>query len=77
MSGSPLQPHVHDIYVRVSRPRPILFRVFFKRHVMLPRNVKFNLQGDIIVMRVASRNRQSVVNLRTSDRHIADAVVRK
>lgn len=77
MEGSSLQPHIHDVYVRVSRPRPILFRVFFKRHVLLPHNPKLDLRGDVVVMRVASRNRQSVVNLRTSDRRIADAVLRE
>lgn len=75
MDGSHFQPHVHDIYVRVFRPRPILFRVFFKRHTMLRYNTKLNLQGDIIVMRVAAHNRQSVVNLRTSDQRIVDAIV--
>lgn len=77
MDGSPLQSYIHDIYVRVSRPRPVLFRIFFKRHIMLPHNTKLNLQGDIIIMRVASRNRHSVVNIRTSDRHIIDAVLQK
>jgi hypothetical protein len=75
MDGSLFQPHVHDIYVHVSCPQQILFRVFFKRHVMLRYNSKFDLQGDIDIMQVASQNKQLVVNLRTSDRRIADAVV--
>lgn len=78
MDGSLLQAHVHDIYVRVPRqPRSILFRVFFKRHAMLPRDSNLNLQGDIVIMRVASRNKQSVVNMRSSDRHLADDVLRQ
>jgi hypothetical protein len=77
MDGSPFQPYVHDVYVHISYPRPMLFRVFFKRHVMLPHNAELDLQGDIIIMRVASRNRHSVVNLRTPDRRVADAVIQK
>lgn len=78
MDGALLQAHVHDIYVRVLRQsRSILFRVFFKRHAMLPRDPNLNLQGDIVIMRVASRNKQSVVNMRSSDRHLADDVLRQ
>lgn len=73
IEGSHVQPFIHDIYVL---HRSTLFRVFFKRHTMLPYNKQLGIQGDVVVMRVASRNRHSVVNLRPSDRRIADLILR-
>lgn len=73
-----VQSHVHDIYVRVlDKKTSSIFRVFFKRHVVLPRNACADLQGDVVIMRVASRNRDSVVNLRSSDMRLADFVLRE
>ncbi|KAJ7655787.1 hypothetical protein DFH06DRAFT_1329224 [Mycena polygramma] len=73
-----VQPHVHDIIVVLKHGRRTTrFRVFFKRHVRLPLNPHANLQGDILIMRMASSNPHSVVNLRSGDTRLADFVLRK
>ncbi|KAJ7190013.1 hypothetical protein B0H12DRAFT_1246480 [Mycena haematopus] len=81
MGQSYLQPYVHDVVVLVThrcsddRITNSWFRIFFKRHVHLSYNWRLDLKGDIMVMRIASKNRQSVVNLRSSDAKIADFIV--
>lgn len=73
-----LQPYVHDIYIRVRYNRTTAtFRIFFKRHMLLPLNPHLNLQGDILVMRVASQNRHSVVNMRSIDTRLVDRALNR
>ena len=73
-----VQSHVHDIYVRVlDKKTSSIFCIFLKRHVVLPQNACADLQGDMVIMRVASRNRDSVVNLRSLDMQLADFVLRE
>ncbi|KAJ3717356.1 hypothetical protein C8R42DRAFT_644610 [Lentinula raphanica] len=43
------------------------YRVFFQRHQSLPTNVVLGIQGDLIVMRVGSKNIENVVNARKGD----------
>ncbi|KAJ3709438.1 hypothetical protein C8R42DRAFT_649380 [Lentinula raphanica] len=53
-----------------STPRAIMicrYRVFFQRHQSLPTNVVLGIQGDLIVMRVGSKNIENVVNARKGD----------
>ncbi|KAJ7635922.1 hypothetical protein B0H17DRAFT_1217191 [Mycena rosella] len=71
------QPHVHDLYVTVKHGRHTSrFRLFFKRHIRLPDNPNVGIRGDLLIMRVASRNEASVVNMRLSDRKLVDYVVK-
>ncbi|KAJ7467387.1 hypothetical protein B0H11DRAFT_2239380 [Mycena galericulata] len=74
-------PSIHDVPVTVLRRLPSgrvvlsVFRCYFKRHKRLPHNHALNLKGDVLVMRVAAKNFFSVVNMRGSDREVADFVV--
>jgi hypothetical protein len=71
--GALIQPHIHDIFLIIAvKRRRVLFRMFFKRHKNLPHNPFLGIQGDLLVMRVASHNRNSLVNLRSSDIHTLD-----
>ena len=73
-----VQSHVHDVYVAVKHGRIITpFRVFFKRHTMLPLSGYLGVHGDVLIMRVASRNNASVVNMRSTDGRLADYVAEK
>ncbi|KAG6864183.1 hypothetical protein C0991_011758 [Blastosporella zonata] len=73
-----LQSHVHDFFLSTTiKCRRSLFRVFFKRHKHLPYNASLDIQGDLVVMRVASRNRDSFVNLRSTDMHVLDRSLKK
>lgn len=75
IAGGAFQPYIHDIFVKRDRRRSTLFRIFFKRHVLLHPNRQLGIHGDVVVMRVATRNRDSVVNLRSSDHHLVDAIL--
>lgn len=76
MGGSRTQPHVHDVVVSVANgPYSAKFRVFFKRHQNLPHNGVLNLRGDVVVMRVGSKDPDSVVNLRSSDSRAMDFAI--
>ena len=76
MDFCPLQSHIHDVFVHfVYRGKLTTFRVFFKRHILLPINPRLGIHGDIVVMRVAASNRDSVVNLRPSDFRVADKLL--
>ncbi|KAF9555248.1 hypothetical protein CPC08DRAFT_726520 [Agrocybe pediades] len=79
LGGGHFQPHTHDIFVRIplQRKRTALFRVFFKRHVSLQLNRQLGIRGDLVVMRVASKNKHSVVNMRCSDDQLVDAALRR
>ncbi|KAJ7083523.1 hypothetical protein C8R44DRAFT_753382 [Mycena epipterygia] len=80
MNFEGIQAFVHDVHVHVLHRLPTgrfvfsVFRCFYKRHMRLPRNHDLDVQGDVVIMRVASKNFQSVVNMRGSDRQIADFV---
>jgi hypothetical protein len=88
LGGSTMQPYVHNCMVDVKeRGRTYRFTVFFKRHCMLPINncitrLKYQahldtqpFRGDIVVMRVASKNTGSYVNMRDRDTILSDFVV--
>ncbi|KAJ7807508.1 hypothetical protein B0H14DRAFT_3483164 [Mycena olivaceomarginata] len=78
LDDSAVQSHVHDIAVTVrDGPNTSHFRVFFKRHVLLPASKSLRIQGDLLVMRVASRNEHSVVNMRAGDCRLSAFVTRK
>ena len=73
-----VQPHIHDVYVVVKHGRiTTTFRVFFKRHIMLPVSGYLGVHGDVLIMRVASRSNASVVNMRSTDGRLADYVAKK
>lgn len=76
MGGGRTQAHVHDVVVSVTNgPYRARYRVFFKRHVLLPPNGVLDLRGDVVVMRMGSQDPSSVVNLRSSDSRAIDFVV--
>ncbi|KAJ7039718.1 hypothetical protein C8F04DRAFT_1254546 [Mycena alexandri] len=79
LDGGILQPHIHDIGIVLRHGRRTShFRVYFKRHTYLPANGNFhNIKGDVLVMRVASQNPSSVVNLRSGDHRLADFIASK
>src|ERR1700722_10909292 len=73
-----LQPYVHDINVRIqTRRSTTVFRIFFKRHVHLPRNPTLCMRGNIVVMRVASKSTEFVVNMRGLDPLLANTMTQK
>ncbi|KAJ8482676.1 hypothetical protein ONZ45_g14867 [Pleurotus djamor] len=76
-TGSPyrvVQPYVHDIYLRSTiRRKKVVYRVFFKKHKRLPPNQALaGVLGEVVILRVAARNMDSVVNLRPSDKAVVD-----
>ncbi|KAJ7207283.1 hypothetical protein B0H12DRAFT_1243168 [Mycena haematopus] len=78
LDGAGVQPHVHDVCIILKHGRRTThFRAFFKRHVHLPHNTYLNIKGDLLIMRVASANQNSVVNMRPGDQRLADFVARK
>ncbi|KAJ7135178.1 hypothetical protein C8R43DRAFT_1132728 [Mycena crocata] len=72
MSSMHLQPHTHDVLVALRHgSKTSTFKIFFKRHQTLTKNAVFvSVGGEILAMRVAARNNNSVVNLRTGDRRL-------
>lgn len=73
-----IQAHIHDIYVIIRHRRVTsTFRIFFKRHLLLPLNHVLGVQGDVLIMRVASKSRSSVVNMRGSDWRLADFIANR
>ena len=81
MHFASIQPFVHDLRVHViHRPvpgaRPVfsVFKCFYKRHKRLPLNSDLNVQGDLVIMRVATKNLRSVIDMEESDREVADFV---
>ncbi|KAJ6546133.1 hypothetical protein B0H10DRAFT_1969735 [Mycena sp. CBHHK59/15] len=74
--GAAVQPHIHDVHIVLKHGRHTShFRVFFKCHVRLPANPHLlHIRGDLLIMRIASRNAKSVVNMRPSDQKLADFV---
>ena len=78
LDDSRVQSHVHDFFIRIFvKRKPSLFRVFFKRHRNLPYNSSLKIQGDVVVMRVSSRNRNSLVNLQSPDIRLLDRSLKK
>lgn len=73
LDSSLIQSHIHDCFLRLSVHRhEVLFQIFFKRHVRLPRNKMLSIKGDLLIMRVSMKNKGSVVNLRSSDVPLLD-----
>jgi hypothetical protein len=73
-----VQPYVHDVNVQIrTRRSTTVFRIFFKRHVHLPCNPTLRVHGNIVVMRVASKCKESVVNMRGRDARLADTMIKR
>ncbi|KAJ7265272.1 hypothetical protein C8J57DRAFT_1230283 [Mycena rebaudengoi] len=78
MANTTRQPYIHDVFIQVRHGGSVsCFRVFFKRHRHLPTHPVLQIQGDLLLMRMAATNWDSVVNLRASDRHLTDWVVKQ
>ncbi|THU76232.1 hypothetical protein K435DRAFT_655195, partial [Dendrothele bispora CBS 962.96] len=61
-SGARTQPYVHDVIVSVIyRRKPYKFRIFFKRHMLLPKNrairelTGVDIEGDVVVAAVGKK----------------------
>lgn len=79
LDGARTQSYIHDILLRVhSRRTSTNYRIFFKRHVLLPGNPHLGhaVSGDILVMRAASKNVLSFINLRSPDARLLDEAVK-
>ena len=80
MGCASIQPYVHDVRVHVLHRLPdghavfSVFKCFYKRHTRLHLNSDLNVQGDLVIMRVAAKNFRLVMNMPTSDREVADFV---
>ncbi|KAJ7242226.1 hypothetical protein C8J57DRAFT_1237084 [Mycena rebaudengoi] len=78
MANTTRQPYIHDVFIQVRHGGSVsCFRAFFKRHRHLPTHPVLQIQGDLLLMRMAATNWDSVVNLRASDRHLTDWVVKQ
>lgn len=77
-----VQPYVHDcdIYLRENGQQH-QFRIFFKWHTRLainkaiPTSEHLAARGDILVMRVGSRIKGNVINMRGRDVALSDRLV--
>jgi hypothetical protein len=84
-----MQAYIHNCLVEVREGgHTYYFSVFFKRHCMLPINNCLDrlrdgaedmnikpFRGDILVMRVASKNHESCINMRERDTILSDFLV--
>ncbi|KAL4255932.1 hypothetical protein AB1N83_014448 [Pleurotus pulmonarius] len=84
LDDAALQPYVHDCLLTVKeRNRLHRFRIFFKRHTLLPLNGAVQslgtaaFKGDVVIARVAVRDEVSLVNMRARDGILADFAMRK
>ncbi|KAF7365943.1 hypothetical protein MVEN_00469700 [Mycena venus] len=78
MDHQKLQPFIHDFVLVVKHGSTHShFRVFLKHHKRLPQNRALGIQGDLLVLRVAAKNPDSVVNIRSSDRKRIDTILKK
>lgn len=69
-----LQPYIHDCVVDISEGRHTYsYIIFFKRHRRLPLNCSLGslFRGDVVVMRLGTRNAR-VVNMRGRDSALVD-----
>jgi hypothetical protein len=73
-----VQAHTHDVDIVLKHGRRTTrLQAFFKRHVRLPANSNVDIRGDMLIMRVAGQNKDSVVNMRAGDQRLADYVAQK
>jgi hypothetical protein len=73
--GWPLpQPYIHDCAIRHHGSR---FRVYFQRHKWLPMNSTLNIRGDLLILRLGTKNRENVVNLRVGDTKMARRIAKR
>jgi hypothetical protein len=77
LDGARTQPYVHDCQLHVHQGRHVhSFRVFFKRHSLLPRNISVNVpgyatfRGDMVAMKMGKR--YDYVNMSGRDVSVAD-----
>ena len=82
MQSTPEHPDViHDIIVWVLHRLPsgklkyTRFRCFFKDSTHLPVNRRLGIRGELVVMKVAARNRRDIVNLVSADDELVDFAV--
>ncbi|KAF8184617.1 hypothetical protein K438DRAFT_1974402 [Mycena galopus ATCC 62051] len=73
-----IQTHTHDVAVELKHGTAVSrFKIYFRRHKWMPANGFFDLQGDVLVMRMAAADTNSVVNLRSSDRRLISFIMQK
>ncbi|KAG6849547.1 hypothetical protein H0H93_007562 [Arthromyces matolae] len=77
LSNFRLQPYVHDTLLFIRRGSYAAhFRVYFKRHKYLSKNRHIDtVRGDVLIMKVSSKNAESLVNMRSFDAMMVDAAL--
>lgn len=83
MSDHQMQPYIHDLVLTINCRRTVYkFRVFFKRHKLLPPNQSIHtmgggrMEGDVLL--VACGRKVSVRNLRSGiEDRVADRAVKR
>ncbi|KAJ7814092.1 hypothetical protein B0H14DRAFT_3477239 [Mycena olivaceomarginata] len=70
------QPWIHDFDVTLEHGQKIAsFRIFLKRGItLLPNKYSDAIVGDIVIMRLAARDGNKVVNVRSTDRPAANYI---
>ncbi|KAJ7019622.1 hypothetical protein C8F04DRAFT_1197541 [Mycena alexandri] len=71
------QPFIHDFRVQLKHGRKIShFCIFLKRGMVLSPNACTDVvAGDVVVMRVGTKDPKNLVNMRATDRVMADFVL--
>ncbi|KAJ6552408.1 hypothetical protein DFH09DRAFT_1319161 [Mycena vulgaris] len=70
------QPWFHDFKVQLQHGKKVSrFRIFMKRGKALnPNTCDNSIAGDVVIMRVTARDRESVVNMCSTDSRVADYI---
>ncbi|KAJ7016076.1 hypothetical protein C8F04DRAFT_1282788 [Mycena alexandri] len=78
-SEGAIQPFIHDFRVRLLHGhKESPFRVFVKRgQALTPNACAAIIAGDVVIMRVAANDKDSAVNMRRTDRPMANFVFRE
>ena len=87
LDQSRLQPYIHDCLITVYEgPYKYNYRIFFKKHCLLNINKAIKqigddgdaqFRGDILIMRISTRNSSSYVNFRERDVLLANFLVKE
>ncbi|KAJ6553680.1 hypothetical protein B0H10DRAFT_1960478 [Mycena sp. CBHHK59/15] len=70
------QPWIHDFKIKLQHGKKLSrFHIFMKRGKALDPNACANtIAGDVVIMRAAARDSNSVVNMRSTDSRVADYI---
>ncbi|KAJ6619634.1 hypothetical protein B0H10DRAFT_1946683 [Mycena sp. CBHHK59/15] len=70
------QPWIHDFKIKLQHGKKLsCFRIFMKRGKALVPNACANtITGDVVIMRAAAHDSNSIVNMRSTDSRVADYI---